>query len=144
MEEESPDEGGGGNRRFFFDVAIGAIAVAEGDGLVFDLSYAVVADGDFMGVASEVFEHLFWSCEGLFGIDDPLGLGQSRANRRPVIGGFGQDELVLLQQAGDGAKITGAESGGQGGFPEEPVAFRRYPGVGVALPGTAGHGAVEV
>lgn len=144
MQEKALDEVGGGNGGFFFDVAVGAIAVAEGDGLVFDLSDAVVADGDFMGVASEVFEHLLWSCEGLFGIDDPLGLGESRANRRPVFGGFGQEELVLLQEAGDGAKITGAESFGQGGFPEEPVAFRRDPGVGVALPGAAGYGAVEV
>ena len=65
---------------------------------------AAVGDGDAMGVAAEIGEHLRGSAEGLLGVDDPIEAthgGQMRGER----GGIGQlgeiaEELEALRVEG--------------------------------------------
>ena len=83
VQEKAADKVSGGKDGFFFDVACGAVALAEGDGSVFQVADAVVAYGDFVGVASEVFKNLSRSGEGFLGVDDPRRLGQPGADGGP-------------------------------------------------------------
>ena len=46
--------------------------VPEGDLAVFDRRYPVIGDGGFMGVPSEVFDHVVRSGKGPFSVDDPF------------------------------------------------------------------------
>ena len=48
------------------------LSAPEGDGAAVELEDAAVADGDPVGVARQVSEHLLWSAEGWFGVDDPV------------------------------------------------------------------------
>ena len=52
--------------------AVSIILVAEGNAFLVEGQQAVIGNGDAMGVAAEVAEHLGRSSERWLGIDDPL------------------------------------------------------------------------
>jgi hypothetical protein len=49
------------------------VLVAEGDGLVIDGHEPMVRDGDAVGVAGQILEHVFRGLEWGLGVDDPFG-----------------------------------------------------------------------
>jgi len=51
---------------------VGIIFPAEGDLVVVEGNEAVVGDGDAMGVAAEIAEHVMGTAERWFGIDHPV------------------------------------------------------------------------
>src|SRR4029077_2427085 len=73
--------------------AVSIILIAEGNALPVEGQQAVIGNGDAMGVAAQVAEHLGGSAEGRLGIDDPLLvlqlLHQSRKQFLVLEGGCG-------------------------------------------------------
>ena len=53
-------------------VAVSGVAPAEGDVALGESNQPVVGDGDAVGVGAEIAQHMFWSAEGPFGVDDPV------------------------------------------------------------------------
>src|SRR5712692_7068967 len=81
--QEAADElvGVEGHRLSFVMVAI--ILPQEADAAVGESEEAAVGDGDAMGIAGEIIEHLLGSAERSLGIDDP-GNGPQAAGRRRI------------------------------------------------------------
>ena len=52
--------------------AMGIVLPAEGDALAVEAEQAVVGDGDAMGIAAEIAQHLRRAAQGLLGIDHPV------------------------------------------------------------------------
>ena len=74
MEEEAADELGTVQGHEPNTVALGVVLPAEGDFPVLESDEPMVGDGDAMGIATKVVEHLGWTAEGWLGVDNPLGL----------------------------------------------------------------------
>ena len=72
VEEEAAQELAGVERHDALLAAVGIIPPAEVDALAVEGDQAVVGDGDAMGVAAEIAQHMFRSAEGRLGIDDPV------------------------------------------------------------------------
>jgi len=72
VEEESAQELVGVERHDAQLAAVGIVFPAEGDALAVEAEQAVVGDGDAMGVASQVAQHLRGSSHGLLGVDHPV------------------------------------------------------------------------
>ncbi len=72
VEEEATDEFLGRKRHGFLLTVVSIVLVSEANLTGFDVQQAVVRDGDAMGVAADVIEHLFGAGEGRLGIDNPL------------------------------------------------------------------------
>ena len=53
-------------------IAMRVVSPAEGDIDAVEGNEPVVGDGDAMGVAAEIAQHLLGSAHGLLGVDDPL------------------------------------------------------------------------
>ncbi len=61
-----------------FDLVASAIVFPlEPDLIVFDVEQAVIGDGDAVGIAAHVIEHLPGSCERSVGIDNPIAIFQA-------------------------------------------------------------------
>ncbi len=86
MKQEAADELGGGQGARFLRSAL-SIPVCKGDTTISEIGDAMVGDSDAVGVAPEVVQNLFGSCEGGFGVDDP-GLGSNLAKKpaKPIGG----------------------------------------------------------
>ena len=65
-------------------VGVGGVSPTEGDVALLEGDESTVGDGDAMGVATEIAQRMFRSCEGRLGIDDPVV-----AEQRPEPGGEG-------------------------------------------------------
>jgi hypothetical protein len=72
VQQKTPDELVGSECHDFLFVVISAIAVGEGDFVVINGQKTVIGDGNAVRVSTQVFEHLFGSGKGLFGVDDPV------------------------------------------------------------------------
>jgi len=48
------------------------ILPAEGDVIILEGDKTVVGDGDAMGIASQITQHMMGTAEGGLGIDDPV------------------------------------------------------------------------
>jgi hypothetical protein len=78
VEQESAHEVGRRQRQQLARVPTSSIAIAEGDLAVLESDQAFIADGDAMGVTTQVTQHLFWTRHGRLAVDDPfLGSGLS-------------------------------------------------------------------
>ena len=55
-----------------FLVAVSGVSPAEGDVSLGESNQPVVRDGDTMSVGAEIAQHVLWTTEGRFGIDDPV------------------------------------------------------------------------
>ena len=76
VEEEAAQELGGLERHDALLAAVGIVLPAKADALSVEGQQAVIGNGDAMGVAAQVAQHLCGSAEGRLGIDDPLLLAQ--------------------------------------------------------------------
>ena len=74
VEQEASDEliGGDGNGAVARLIGVPGLATPEGDGAAVEGEDAAVGDGDPVGVARQVSEHLLRSAEGWLGVDDPI------------------------------------------------------------------------
>ena len=72
VQQVSAQELIGGNGHDLVLAAVGVVSPAEGDATVFESHQAMVGDGDAVGVAGQVVEHMVGSAEGWLGIDDPV------------------------------------------------------------------------
>ncbi len=97
---------------------LGRLAVAEGDVLAVEGDDAPVRDGDPVGVAGEVPEHLLRPPEGALGVDHPISAAG---------GGEGAVELAGIGEMGDGAvELQLAAAMGARKVFEEAAAGARY------------------
>src|ERR1019366_5593680 len=71
VEEEAAQELGCLELHHALPAAVGIILPAEADLLSVEADEAVVGDGDAMGVAAEVAQHMFRTAEGRSYVDDP-------------------------------------------------------------------------
>ena len=81
MEEETADELVGCQRHRAHDIggsilAPAIVLPAKSDLAIFLFQEAMVGDGHFVGVATEIIHDLFGATEGALGIDDPFYLAQ--------------------------------------------------------------------
>ena len=53
-------------------VAVGIVLPAEGDAFSIESQQAMIGDGDAVGVAAEIAQHLAGSAESRLGVDDPV------------------------------------------------------------------------
>ena len=76
VQHQAPQELHGLERQGAQAVAALVILVAEGHLAVLQGHEPVVGDGDAVGIAGQVLEHMLGVLEGLFGVDDPLLVAQ--------------------------------------------------------------------
>ena len=76
MEEETAQELMGRNGHDLLLAAVGVVSPAERDAIVLEGHEAMVGDGDAVGVAGQVVEHVFGAAEGRLGINDPVLLAE--------------------------------------------------------------------
>jgi len=72
VQKETAQELLGGQSHALFLIAMSVILPEEGDLVVVQGQEAVIADGDAMGVASQIGQHVVWATKGRLGVDDPL------------------------------------------------------------------------
>ena len=53
-------------------IVVSGVAPTKGDLSVVESNQSVVGDGDAMGIAAEILQHVIGSAEGWFGVDDPI------------------------------------------------------------------------
>lgn len=74
MHQKAADELTAGKRHCFASLAIGVVLVLKADLAVFQLQQSLIRNRDAMGIPGQVPEHLLWSAEGAFRIDNPVSL----------------------------------------------------------------------
>ncbi len=72
VKQEAAQELMSGNSHDLLLAAVGIVSPAEGDAVVFKGHETMVGDGDAMGVAGQVVEHMFGAAERWLGVDDPV------------------------------------------------------------------------
>jgi len=72
MEHEATQKLFGGNRHLALLVTVSVILPAEGDVAISHRQEPMIGDGDAVGVACQIVEHILRSAEGAFAVDDPL------------------------------------------------------------------------
>jgi hypothetical protein len=150
MEQEPADELLGVERHDFDAIAVGVVLPAEADDAVGEAEEAVVGDRHAVGIAPQVFEHVFGAGEGALGVHDPVGLAElsePRGESRGLGEGrerAGEDELVLRIGAPEGVEVLGAEDDGKGADGEEKPRRRGDPAGAVGGQGAAGDDTMQV
>src|SRR5207249_9333101 len=56
----------------FLPIVVGRVAPAKGNLSIHQCEQAMVGDGDAVGIAAKILEHVLGSTEGWFGVDDPI------------------------------------------------------------------------
>ena len=97
VQQKAPQELLGGECHQTSFAAVDIILPAEGDLAVRESDQPVVGDGDPVGVAGEIMEHMLRSAEGRLGVDNPV-LAEQRTQERA--------ECLLLRQRFQGAGQT--------------------------------------
>src|ERR1035438_3752913 len=72
MEHEATQELFGGYRHLALLAAVSVVFLAKCDVAVGHGQESMIGDGDAVGVACQVVEHILRSAEGAFAVDDPL------------------------------------------------------------------------
>src|ERR1035437_1221876 len=72
MLAETPQKLSGLERHFFLHIAMAVIFPRKSNLSIINRFYPVIGNGYFVGVASQVFYHLFWPVKRLFGIHHPF------------------------------------------------------------------------
>ena len=143
MQHEPGDEVVNGQSHLLERVAVGSIAPVEGNGLALQGAQAMIADGNPMGIATEVIKRVLRvACRG-FGINDPGRAPKIMDQAVPRGVGFeGSGRAIEPQairptqglQAGD---IAGLKGLGEGLFPEQVVPVGAPPVSGGGVPRAA-------
>src|SRR5438067_12928979 len=76
VEQEAADELVGAKGHHLLLVVVAIILPAEADPALGKTDQAAVGDGDAMGIAAEIIEHLLGSAERALGVDDPANGAQ--------------------------------------------------------------------
>ena len=104
MQEETPDELVGSECHFAFRVGVAVIPPVKPDLVVIKRNQSMIGDGDPVGVAAQVTEHLFGPTEGRFDIDDPV-VGMDAADQGAKapwefeeLNGSGKAEFVVVER----------------------------------------------
>jgi hypothetical protein len=101
VKQKTPDERVGGERHYLGFAVVAVVVPAEADLSIGKRDQPAVSDGDAVGVAAEIGQHLLGAGEGTFGIDDPVDapeLGQDTVEDR-VVGEW--DKLAEEGQAAE-------------------------------------------
>src|SRR3977135_50013 len=56
----------------FLLIVVGRVPPTKGDVAFVERNQSMIGDGDAMGVAAEILQHVFGSAEGWCGVDDPI------------------------------------------------------------------------
>ena len=67
---------------------LAVVLPAEGDMLIGEFDEPAVADGDAMGIAGQISQHLLWPSERALGKDHPFALAERRETgheRRAIV-----------------------------------------------------------
>jgi hypothetical protein len=103
MEHEATQELFGGDRHLALLAAVSVVFPAKCDATVSHGQESMIGDGDAVGVACQIVEHILGSAEGAFAVDDPLltkersqerGKGLLRGQRAEVAG---EHEFALMK-----------------------------------------------
>ena len=78
-------------------IVVSGVAPTKGDLAVGQRDQSMVGDGDAMGVAAEILEHIVGAAEGWFGVDDPVF---SEQRSQP-----GSEDLGLREQCQIAGKV---------------------------------------
>src|ERR1700740_704174 len=62
-------------------VVVPRVAAAKPHQAVFEADESAVCDGDAVGVAGQILQHMFWTTEGRLGVDYPLSPSQASDQR---------------------------------------------------------------
>ena len=103
MEQESAQELICGNRHDLLLAAVGIVFPAKRDAIILESHQTMVGDGDAMGVAGQIVQHMFGTAEGWLGVDDPVLAEERDAGKRRKRRG--------LEQAAGVSRGTGACAG---------------------------------
>ena len=110
MQKESPQELGGAERHLALLAAVGVVLPAKGDVLFLEGQQAMIGDGDAMGVAAEIAQHLHRSTEGGLGIDDPVVAVQAAEEFGELLG-IGEGGAGPAQQSCCGGAAVSVRRG---------------------------------
>jgi hypothetical protein len=72
VEQETAQELLRGEGHLSLLITVGIILPAESNPVMFEGHETVIGDGDAMGVAGEITEHMMGTPEGWLGVDDPV------------------------------------------------------------------------
>jgi len=72
MQQEATQELFGGHRHFTLLAAVGVVLPPEADFAVGDIQNPMIGDGDAVGVAGQVLQHMLWAPKGTLGVDYPV------------------------------------------------------------------------
>ncbi len=72
VQQEAPDERVDGELEDLQTVAVGVVAVAEGDAMLIGAQDSPIRERNAMGVAAEIAQHALGPREGRLDIDDPV------------------------------------------------------------------------
>ena len=121
MQKEAPDELSGVERHRPGPAAMAIVTPAERHLAILHADQAGIGDGDAMGVAAQIGQHLFRPAEGWLGIDDPV----AAPCRRQKAG-----EGLRVGQFGDIAEevqLSGLEGSAQRLQKQPPEQARQHP-----------------
>ena len=105
VQQEAADELVGVERHHLGLAVVAIVLPAEADLAVVEADQPAVGDGDAMGVAAEIGQHLLGPAEGRLGIDDPVDAAQS-----VEAGGEGVG-LGKTGEIAEEAELAGVEGG---------------------------------
>ena len=100
VQQEAAEELGSIQRHRARTIAVGVVLLAEGDGPIVHRHQPAIGDGDAMGVAGQILEHLLRAAEGRLGVNHPVVLDR------------------CVEQSGKGAVVLDAVK-----FPGDPCMF---------------------
>ena len=143
VQQKPTQEGVGVEGGHAGDVAVGAVFPAEGHVAVVEGDQPIVGDGDAMGVAGEICEHLIGAGEGRLAVHDPaLGRGALEQVLRVVIASQGnraaRDRVLELGQE------LAAEDLGEDAHGQEEVRAGGDPARVAGIQTAAGDDAVQM
>ncbi len=150
VQQETPDKFLGAQGHRFDLIASAIVFPLEPDLIIFDVEQAVIGDGNAVGIAAHVIEHLLRSGERGFGIDDPIAVFQAfhmSAERRPLLQRFERAEelkFVGIECSLDGLQKEPAEQRGQDPDRQEEVRSAGNPAIAAERWSATGHDAMQV
>lgn len=142
MLQESLNEVRRGEGELLADIPASPIAVAKGYLSVAKRDDAIVADGDAMGVTTQIAQHLSRSGHGSLAVDDPL-LGSGLSQQTPAHVST-HSSRALLQGELETFEQLAAKDPREDTYRDQEARPRSDPGVAGEVQTAAGHDAMDV
>ena len=147
VEQEAADELLGRQRHDVHAVTVAVVFPAKAHDTGLEIGEAVVGEGDAVGVAPEVLEHLLGTGEGGLGVDHPVLLAEGSEPRGEGARGgehVGESERPRSRGTIEGLEVLGAEDHGERPNGEEEPGLGRNPPGAVGRQGAPGDDAVQM